>query len=85
MIGGKPDPKGMLEEPLPPWLKNELEKISQLALPILPVEQQDAEKEGENQLRPFFDKPPNHVLINEYLPSQGIMVSTQIYLPFPFC
>nr|XP_045598452.1 alpha-ketoglutarate-dependent dioxygenase alkB homolog 6-like isoform X2 [Procambarus clarkii] len=51
--GGLPHPKGMVAEPIPSWLQEQMEKIT--------------------ALRAFGDKTPNHVLVNEYLPGQGIM------------
>ncbi|XP_020958809.1 alpha-ketoglutarate-dependent dioxygenase alkB homolog 6 isoform X2 [Arachis ipaensis] len=45
--------KGLLPQPLPPWLTNLTQKISE-----------------ESEL---FPSAINHVLINEYLPNQGIM------------
>ncbi|XP_053630212.1 alpha-ketoglutarate-dependent dioxygenase alkB homolog 6 isoform X2 [Cherax quadricarinatus] len=51
--GGLPHPKGMVEEPIPSWLQEQMDKIT--------------------TLRAFEDKIPNHVLVNEYLPGQGIM------------
>ncbi|XP_054710568.1 alpha-ketoglutarate-dependent dioxygenase alkB homolog 6-like [Uloborus diversus] len=51
--GGLPHPKGMIQEELPKWLCNVIDKISDLNI--------------------FGEKVPNHVLVNEYLPGQGIM------------
>jgi alkylated DNA repair protein alkB family protein 6 len=59
--GGKQDGNGvMLEEPIPSWLSVLCNRLHETL-----------QKSGE----PLFFKPPNHVLINEYLPGQGIMVS----------
>ncbi|XP_072073404.1 uncharacterized protein [Arachis hypogaea] len=51
--GGVVHEKGLLPQPLPPWLTNLTQKISE-----------------ESEL---FPSAINHVLINEYLPNQGIM------------
>ncbi len=51
--GGLPHGRGMVPEPIPPWLQTCIKKIDDLAV--------------------FGDKTPNHVLVNEYLPGQGIM------------
>ncbi|MED6203758.1 hypothetical protein PIB30_002527 [Stylosanthes scabra] len=51
--GGVVHEKGLLPQPLPPWLTNLTQKIS--------------EESG------LFPSAINHVLINEYLPDQGIM------------
>ncbi|XP_065833445.1 alpha-ketoglutarate-dependent dioxygenase alkB homolog 6-like [Oscarella lobularis] len=51
--GGMPNPKGMLQEKLPPWLDSLADRLQDLGI---------------------FDKDrPNHVLVNEYMPGQGIM------------
>ena len=55
--GGNPHPKGMVSEPLPPWLEEYAIRLGKLGI-----------FEGAPGGR------PNHVLINEYLPGQGIMV-----------
>ncbi|KAF4346780.1 hypothetical protein G4B88_004622 [Cannabis sativa] len=52
--GGIVHEKGLLAQPLPPWLAKVTLKI--------------CEETG------LFPAPINHVLINEYLPNQGIMV-----------
>ncbi|XP_071523498.1 alpha-ketoglutarate-dependent dioxygenase alkB homolog 6 [Panulirus ornatus] len=51
--GGLPHPKGMVAEPIPSWLEQQIEKIDALNV--------------------FGEKRPNHILVNEYLPGQGIM------------
>lgn len=56
--GGNPHPKGMVSEPLPPWLEEYANRLGKLGI-----------FEGAPGGR------PNHVLINEYLPGQGIMVA----------
>lgn len=43
----------MVQEPLPKWLEDCCQKVSQLGV--------------------FGDKVPNHILVNEYTPGQGIM------------
>lgn len=62
-------PKGpndtMLEEPLPEWLQVWCNTLKETLY---------TESESELELIPFFSKAPNHVLINKYLPGQGIMV-----------
>eukprot|EP00800_Vazella_pourtalesii_P020624 TRINITY_DN735_c8_g1_i1.p1 TRINITY_DN735_c8_g1~~TRINITY_DN735_c8_g1_i1.p1 ORF type:complete len:224 (+),score=35.80 TRINITY_DN735_c8_g1_i1:301-972(+) len=51
--GGYPHPKGMVTEPMPSWLSDQIISVTTTGL--------------------FGDKTPNHVLINEYTPGQGIM------------
>ncbi|EEC02011.1 calcium-dependent cysteine protease, putative [Ixodes scapularis] len=51
--GGLPHPKGMLSEPLPPWLVEISSRVASLGV--------------------FGDKKPNHVLVNEYKPGEGIL------------
>lgn len=53
--GGIPLPSGMIIESLPDWLKNFVDKVSDLNI------------FEDGKLR------ANHVLVNEYLPGQGIM------------
>ncbi|XP_014379621.1 alpha-ketoglutarate-dependent dioxygenase alkB homolog 6 [Alligator sinensis] len=53
--GGLPHPKGLVPEPLPPWLQRWVEEVSALGV--------------------FGGQAANHVLVNEYRPGQGIMVS----------
>ena len=58
--GGRNGKDGvMLEEPLPEWLSKWCHRLQE----TLHLDQQ-----------PFFPKPPNHILINKYLPGQGILV-----------
>ena len=68
--GGLPGGKNgkdcvMLEEPIPQWLNSWCTQFHERLF----VE------DGENNLVPLFSKPPNHVLINKYIPGQGIFVS----------
>ena len=51
--GGYPHAKGMVPEPMPGWLSEQISAVAGTGL--------------------FRDKIPNHVLINEYTPGQGIM------------
>ena len=66
--GGLPAAKNgcMLEEPLPDWLQSWCDTFQ---------ERLYTNKDEESS--PFFSKPPNHVLINKYLPGQGIMVCSE--------
>ena len=51
--GGLPKEKGMIAEPIPSWLQDQIDKIQDLG--VFPTGQK-----------------PNHILINEYKPGQGI-------------
>jgi len=62
--GGLPHEKGMVPEEIPAWLKQHCESLSHLSI--------SDPATGSTSL--LFPKAPNHVLINEYLPGQGIMV-----------
>ncbi|KAG1683251.1 Alpha-ketoglutarate-dependent dioxygenase alkB 6 [Nymphon striatum] len=53
MWGGRPHPKGMIQEDLPQWIDPYCDRICKTGV--------------------FEGKSPNHILINEYLPGQGIM------------
>jgi alkylated DNA repair protein alkB family protein 6 len=58
-VGGIPSSKGMISEPLPSWLIELSSKLKNLA----------------ETIEELKDLPQiNHVLINEYLQGQGIMV-----------
>jgi len=61
--GGVPHPKGMLAERMPPWLSPLVDRVACVEV---------------NSKQPIFTlgKGPNHVLVNEYLPGQGIMPHT---------
>ncbi|KAA8492610.1 Alpha-ketoglutarate-dependent dioxygenase alkB-like 6 [Porphyridium purpureum] len=60
--GGLPHEKGMVEVPLPDFLQRVCSVLT------------SAEIEGERGRLNIFDanSPPNHVLVNEYQPGQGI-------------
>ena len=62
--GGKNDM--MIEEPLPDWLTQWCNTFNETLF--------IKTKDDSCELVPFFSKPPNHCLINKYLPGQGIMV-----------
>eukprot|EP00051_Salpingoeca_urceolata_P008734 m.108420 g.108420 ORF g.108420 m.108420 type:complete len:236 (-) comp15913_c2_seq2:139-846(-) len=51
--GGHTDHRGLIPQPLPPWLTPLMQRIDQMGA--------------------FFGEASNHVLVNEYLPGQGIM------------
>lgn len=51
--GGVPHEKGMIQETIPTWLWDYMNKVSNLKI--------------------YGNKIANHVLVNEYLPGQGIM------------
>ena len=51
--GGLPKEKGMIAEPIPSWLQDQIDKIQNLEV-----------------FEP--SQKPNHILINEYHPGQGI-------------
>lgn|SRR3990167_484792 len=60
MPGGSNGKDGvMMEEPIPEWLTTMCTHLHETL-----------QLNGES----FFHKPPNHILINEYLPGQGILV-----------
>jgi len=65
--GGVPHPKGMLAEPLPSWLSPLVSRVAEVEVPASDDKQQRIFTSG---------KTPNHVLVNEYLPGQGIMPHT---------
>eukprot|EP00051_Salpingoeca_urceolata_P008733 m.108414 g.108414 ORF g.108414 m.108414 type:complete len:290 (-) comp15913_c2_seq1:139-1008(-) len=50
---GHTDHRGLIPQPLPPWLTPLMQRIDQMGA--------------------FFGEASNHVLVNEYLPGQGIM------------
>ena len=60
---GKDGP--MLEEPLPDWLLHWCRRLQEKLLLCVGEEVEPL---------PLFPAVPNHVLVNKYLPSQGIMV-----------
>lgn len=51
-------PKGLLQSPLPPWITPFVERCAEWG-------------EGVGL---YGSAPPNHVLVNAYLPGQGILV-----------
>jgi len=68
--GGVPHPKGMLAEPMPPWLLPLVNRVS-----CVEVRTEDNNDKSQQQIF-TSGKGPNHVLVNEYLPGQGIMPHT---------
>ncbi|KAI9029449.1 hypothetical protein DFJ74DRAFT_603236 [Hyaloraphidium curvatum] len=71
--GGVPSPQGMLPEPLPNWSVPICGKLASLRVFDL-AGAPDASGEGA---------APNHLLVNEYLPGQGILGHTDGPLYFP--
>jgi alkylated DNA repair protein alkB family protein 6 len=60
-LGGVPNAKGTIIEPLPTWTKTPFPQMHALGI-------------FEN------GKDPDHLLVNEYLPGQGIMVCFVVYV-----
>ena len=58
--GGVPHPRGMIAETMPAWLQGYVDRVNQLGVFQDPVNNDKNVK-------------ANHVLLNEYLPGQGIM------------
>ena len=58
--GGVPHPRGMIAETMPAWLQGYVDRVNQLGVFQDPVNND-------------MNVKANHVLLNEYLPGQGIM------------
>lgn len=83
--GGVPHPHGMIAEELPKWLKDKVVTLNNLGEFMLLIRPR---KLTINSLfyhfAGLFDKAhANHVLVNEYLPGQGIMAHSDGPLFYP--